>query len=299
MAHLPTIKFEINLKNAGDLSSIQNLTRSTWFPDLLLDNRELKHGGQFTVTGKIALYLKNTYTTGSNPLLSIVRTETKIALLANNNYVDYSVGDNSSEASNVQATLTNFSTPYSFLYTVNTFTDVSADGFTKVLVDKDILVIPELEQGNLDPALTSDAKTVIYNFVNDGGTLMMFYPDNSSEEEDSEDSLVVLNDIFGFNMDSGDSNEPFSLYTDANGTVFEGAATTIDSNNSTHSVDLPTIPVGSKVIYNEDSAGDAIVLLIPFGDGNIIMYGWDWYNAYPVGAHDGGWIDLLYRGTLL
>jgi hypothetical protein len=30
-------------------------------------------------------------------------------------------------------------------------------------------------------------------------------------------------------------------------------------------------------------------VVIPNGSGNVILLGWDWYDAAPVGAEDGGW----------
>ncbi len=47
-------------------------TRSTFFPDILRDNRILKHGNTFTVSGEPALYLLNNYTTGTFKFLDYV-----------------------------------------------------------------------------------------------------------------------------------------------------------------------------------------------------------------------------------
>jgi len=47
--------------------------RSTWIPGLsAANNREMKDGDTFTEYGQSAIYLKNRYTTGDNPLLEIV-----------------------------------------------------------------------------------------------------------------------------------------------------------------------------------------------------------------------------------
>ncbi len=51
----------------------QKFTRSTWIPGMLNgENRALKHGDEFTAYGNKAIYLKNTYTLGDDPLLTIV-----------------------------------------------------------------------------------------------------------------------------------------------------------------------------------------------------------------------------------
>lgn len=66
--------FQVSLETVSNLSSKQpynqteganfKLTRSTWFPDFLRDNRELKDGDQITATGTQALYLLNNFTQG-------------------------------------------------------------------------------------------------------------------------------------------------------------------------------------------------------------------------------------------
>lgn len=79
---MPTITFQVNLENPNALSFSQpytnteadnfKYTRVAYFPDLLRDNRELKHGAQFTVDGLRALYLKNNFTTGEFKFLDVV-----------------------------------------------------------------------------------------------------------------------------------------------------------------------------------------------------------------------------------
>lgn len=80
---MPTITFQVNLNQVNtnnipapgsstDPSSNLPSTFSTWFPDLLRDNRALKHGTQFTATGLYANYLLNNYTSGSTAILTVV-----------------------------------------------------------------------------------------------------------------------------------------------------------------------------------------------------------------------------------
>ncbi len=48
-------------------------THSTFIPDLLINNRVLRHGDTFTASGTIGYYLKRTYVTGSvDDVLQIV-----------------------------------------------------------------------------------------------------------------------------------------------------------------------------------------------------------------------------------
>ena len=78
------ITFRINLETTNLLSTkgpyssndpqgnYFKWTRSTWFPDILRDNHELKHGNTIVVSGEQALYLMNNYTTGTYKFLDYV-----------------------------------------------------------------------------------------------------------------------------------------------------------------------------------------------------------------------------------
>lgn len=82
---MPTITFRVNLETLNLAAASQPFTaaestnfrktRSTWLPDLLKDNRALKHGDTFTASGEKAVYLKDNYTAGEFKCLDIV-TET-------------------------------------------------------------------------------------------------------------------------------------------------------------------------------------------------------------------------------
>ena len=84
--------------------------------------------------------------------------------------------------------------------------------------------------------------------------------------------------------------------TDAAGTSFEGGPATIPSPSATVAVSA-TLPTGSLSIYTTVGGSDPSVVVIPHGSGEIILMGWDWFNAAPVGTEDGGWLDVLSRAT--
>lgn len=79
---MPTITFRVNLEAVNNLSDKQPYnqsegtnfkeTRNTWFPDILLNNRKLKHDAEFTLSGENAMYLKNNFTSGVFKFLDIV-----------------------------------------------------------------------------------------------------------------------------------------------------------------------------------------------------------------------------------
>lgn len=80
---MATIVFSVNLETVQELShrppynvsteggNFKN-TRVTWFPDMTIRNRELKHGDEFTETGLKAQYLKDNFTSGTYKFLDIV-----------------------------------------------------------------------------------------------------------------------------------------------------------------------------------------------------------------------------------
>jgi hypothetical protein len=51
---------------------------------------------------------------------------------------------------------------------------------------------------------------------------------------------------------------------------------------------------GVKIIYhNTERLSDVAVAQFPLGEGSIVYFGWGWWNAFPVGTQDGGWLALL------
>lgn len=80
---MASVTFQVNLETPSLLAHSQPVsptdttvfrdTRSTWLPNYLVNNRALKDGDQFTVTSSTLIkYLKDTYTTGDDPLLEVV-----------------------------------------------------------------------------------------------------------------------------------------------------------------------------------------------------------------------------------
>ncbi len=76
------ITFRVNLSTLNALSCKQPYnttegtnfptTRSTWFPDMLINNRQPKHGDLVEVSGMNAIYLLNNYTSGPYKFLDYV-----------------------------------------------------------------------------------------------------------------------------------------------------------------------------------------------------------------------------------
>lgn len=82
---MATIVFRVNLETVNELThkppynqtegvNFKN-TRVTWFPNNLRNNREIKHGVEFTAYDEEAIYLKNNFTSGTYKFLDIVSEE--------------------------------------------------------------------------------------------------------------------------------------------------------------------------------------------------------------------------------
>jgi hypothetical protein len=217
----------------------------------------------------------------STTINNVARDPQGIALFANVTYVDYIPGDSDSEASNVEAFLTASG------FDVKNFTDFSAAGISKAVKGRKILVFPEMETADLSPDLTPEAAQVIADFVSQGGTVIFFDPYDTA----------LVNNIFGFSIDISEAIEPITLDASAAaGSPFAGGPATIPANDATDSVN--SLPSWARALYVDDD-GEATVALIPYGLGNVVLLGWDWYDALPVGTQDGGWLDVLISATRL
>ena len=213
-------------------------------------------------------------------LTGVAYAQGTVALFFDPLYVDTSPSPNG-EATNLLASL------QSQGYTVTTFTGTSEQAWVDAMFGKQVLAIPELEGNPLSPALSEATKLRIAFFVSTGGTLMVFAPR-------SGDPLAIINEAFGFTLTAAPATTPpITLTAAANGTPFAGGPATLPMNlNSVDAVKKSSLPPDAKVIY-ADAAGNSVVTLIPYQGGNIVILGWDWFDAAPAGSQDGGWLAVL------
>jgi uncharacterized repeat protein (TIGR01451 family) len=201
-----------------------------------------------------------------------------IAVFDDPAYVDTG-GSTSSESDNVQAGLAAMG------HTVQPFTGIDEASWSAALGGANVLVIPELEvNSNLGYDLSLAARAVIADFVNQGGGLIEFYYGSD-----------FLNPVFGFSLsDSGGDSS--SITAAAMGTAFQGGPATLPSNNATWGLDSSTFPPGGLTIYSS-GGNNAEVAWLPYGAGQIVYLGWDWFDAAPPGNQDGGWLEVLERAV--
>jgi hypothetical protein len=204
-----------------------------------------------------------------------------VYILINRDYVDYRETNASSsrEANNVIAIMDSTDISY------ETFTDISVNFFGN-LSSSAKLLIPEIEEDDLNPDLSSAARTAINTFVNSGGTIIMFHPRNG-------DPLNVLNAVFNFSLDFNEASEPIVLTTEGASLGLANTLTLPDLS-ATSSIDTLTLPENAVTIYEGDEVNQSVVTMIPYGSGKIYVLGWDFYNAPPVGGEEEeGWNHLL------
>jgi hypothetical protein len=201
----------------------------------------------------------------------------QVAVFDSELYVD-TFGSTSSESDNVQASLRSLG------HTVRTFTGIDAASISAAVAGADVLLIPEMEVGNLvlDPAAVS----VLRDFVSSGGTFIINGDSDSGDEN-------LLNSLFGYSLTQGSilaSGQPIGRTTIGAGTTFADDPSSLPANNGTYNL-TTTLPAGSLSLYQVDSS--SAVSVMPYGTGQVVHLAFDWFNAEPTGTQNGGWLQVL------
>ena len=213
----------------------------------------------------------------------------EVALFFNPTYVDAVANDCNAEATNLLLSLQSFGD------NVATFTGITATDFQTIVEGRNALLLPEFnDQFNTD--LDVDAENAIADYVDQGGRLIVFGEDDTALQ-------TFLTDVFGFSITVASSPDESTKTAEAAGTIFADGPTTIPDNDGTAYLLDSSLPTGSVNVYNFNDGSDdqAVVAIIPFGTGEIIFLGWDWYSSEPgsgdnaacEGPQDGGWQSLL------
>jgi Ca2+-binding RTX toxin-like protein len=176
----------------------------------------------------------------------------------------------------------------SFGYQVATFDGVSIEEWNAALSGVSVLVVPDLFWGafNPDPAVAF----AIRLFVADGGTLIV-----ANEVLDNDDEFV--NGVFNTKIIS-DASRDATRTGAAAGTTFANDPTTIADHVQTDGWEAGSLPAGSVTFYTNNEGG-ATVFGFQHGYGQVIMLGWNFDEVAPLGAKDGGWLDVLESATSL
>ncbi len=205
----------------------------------------------------------------------------RVAVFDDGAFVDTASGGVSAESDNVQATLASLG------FTVTTFVGTTEVAWRTASGNADVVLVPDLENGDLATALSENAEQALVDFVGAGGVLIV--QGNASGRQ-----TALLNTVFGFATSSG-AGAATDLEVVATGTRFGEGPATLPVNNST--VSLLGFPPGTTGVY-VSPLHVITVAEIAYGAGRIIFMGWDWFGAAPTGALDGGWVEVLRRAVL-
>jgi len=233
---------------------------------------------------------------------------TDVALFVNTDYVDYeeeepppaapaalAADEATYEASNVEAALESFGA------NVTTFEDTDSESISDVLAANQALVLPEPENGAYSDAFDGNAMGEIRDFVRIGGRLVIFMARRDY-------TLGFLNDTFGWSIEEGTAlpgDEPDGSFLpaaltayahneiDSEGTPFETGTDTLLPFHLTLAVSISTLPIRSLSMYDDEGDASAVAAL-PYGNGWVVILGWDWYDAAPLGSKDSGWNPALH-----
>ena len=207
-------------------------------------------------------------------------------VLINTTYIDYDPDfvDNEAEGSNIISSLLEYGVD------VKTFTDITAEGIAAALVDVDLILIPETQNAPL--IFSTEAATILRNFVSNGGTLVSMNFTSFGEP------TIYLNQIFTWSLSLTEgSGSDINKTVNANSSGFTDCVSTLPYNDDVSGFAEESLPAGSITIYK--SSDSVYVVLMPYDQGTVIFLGWDWYNAEPIGSVDGGWLQVLYTAMTL
>jgi hypothetical protein len=207
-----------------------------------------------------------------------------VLLYASNPEVYFDPGNSAAHASNLKAALMDAGLSVELLF------QIQPDKLTRRANVRQIFAVPTLA---FAPAFTPNDENVIADFVYSGGTLLICRASTNND-------LALIHNVFGITLTFGGAGTYALDASAAAGTPFEGGPATLLDNYETYSISINAnfISAGGKAIYRTASP-NSVVSVFPFGSGSIVILGWTWYDAFPVGGQDGGWNDVLIRATQL
>jgi Ca2+-binding RTX toxin-like protein len=202
----------------------------------------------------------------------------KVALFDDPAFVD-TAGGSGAEADTLHASLVARG------HTVKAFTGITSAAWSRGLAGQQLLVIPELEIADLAPALSQGAEHTLRSYVATGGGIITF--DRTAR------TLPLLNGLFGFDLASSAGAGPYPIEGGLGGTNYVGGPASLPDFSATNPISRASFPGGGKAVYA--NGDDVAVALFSVGSGHAAYMAWDWFDAQPVGANNGGWLSVLNR----
>jgi Ca2+-binding RTX toxin-like protein len=202
----------------------------------------------------------------------------KVAVFDDPTFVD-TAGTTGDESDTLQASLVAQG------HSVKPFTGITAAAWSNGLAGQHLMAIPELENADLAPALSEAAKHTLRSYVATGGAIVTF--------DSSTRAVALFNGLFGFNLAGSGGAGPYAIQGGLGGTFYAGGPASLPDFSLTNPLSLASFPGGAKDVY---ANGDAVAVgLFSVGSGHAGYLAWDWFNAAPLGANNGGWLSVLNR----
>ena len=197
-------------------------------------------------------------------------------------FYDASYVDTSREASYLKFQLTSLG------HSTSIFSGTSDTAWSTALGATDVLIVPELERGNLAAALSATTETNIASFVAGGGNFIL-------SGDYGNNDVNLLNSIFGFSLVSTyhSWNSTYLNATEAAGTSFEGGPASLPGLNAIWGLATSSLPAEALNIYSQP--GITSVMASSYGDGNVIFLAYDWYAT----ASDSSWGSALDSAVIM
>lgn len=202
----------------------------------------------------------------SNPNVSL--------LFLNESFIDYNENSSSSEGWNLLKGLESFGVDFL------TFTAIDAAGLADILAQGNKFIMPENEEVSV--VFSPESRSLLADWVSSGNNLITFYV---------EDWIDEFNTVFGFNVETSEGLVEYNKRPAASDTIFSGGPSSIPDYSATSPLLTSTLPPGSINVYGDNDY--TALCIIPYGNGLIYCFGWDWYDAAPFGNQNGGWVGLF------
>jgi VCBS repeat-containing protein len=172
-------------------------------------------------------------------------------------------------------------------------TDATTDAeLGALLAGAGVLMLPEHE----GDAPGYPAAAAIESFVHAGGTLVVFGYSGLAEH-----TLPFVNDTFGFALQKAEAPGPGLAYRyetyyrtdEAAGTRFADNPDELPWNDGTSTIQTAFLPEEAISLYESETGVASALCVMPYGAGEVVYFGWDYFIGAPVASQDNGWVELL------
>ena len=215
----------------------------------------------------------------------------KIAVFDNEDFVDTEPSGTGVPPQNIEADEVQASLDY-LGHKVRPFEGITAEDIEHAIKGKDVLLIPEMENGNLAAALSSEALEVIRDFIMAGGRVVVH--GDAPFGGAGQHAANLINALLGTSVTQATSEGTSLRTAEAKFTAFEKGPDFLEDLGSQGLSGLPTD--GSATSLYEGPGGLSTVAQFELGHGSITYIGEDWFNFSPFPGGQPGdyeWNEVL------